>query len=441
MQQDNGNNKYKANRLLTAVFILFTAATILRYLFRDSFVAALLAFTAEAALIGGIADWFAVTALFRKPLGISWHTAIIPSNRDKIIEKVSELVNNELLSIESISSKLESLSLTDAVADGLLGSLDKALIENKFEGLFGDKAGKFDNAGLAASINDFISNGLKKEGISNEIRSLLLKAFEEGKHKEWLSGLVSKAIEIAKKDTTREKIYKVLRDQERYNESNTGAGSFFIKRLLSMSRKSKHSNLINIAALLQNELIEILTELSKPSSPVFIKLADNAASLLEHLDEDQTLLDLLQTWKNGILERLGLLEALQQLLTSAIESENRRQEAALWIADNIDNYRNRLKTDEAIKKSTEDMLKNMLQKVIVSEHHLIGEIARETLGAFSNEKLIDFINEKVGNDLQWIRINGSIVGAVAGIAIYLFTHMLFNPYLLPLIQELPWLPH
>lgn len=441
MKQGKGNNKHKANRLLTAVFVLFIAATALRYFFRDSFIAALLAFTTEAALIGGIADWFAVTALFRKPLGISWHTAIIPNNREKIVEKVSELVNNELLSVEAISSKLESLSLTDAVADGLLGTLDRALLENKFQGILGDKAGNLDSAKLAASISDFISNGLKKEGISNEIRSLLLKSFEEGKHKEWLSGLVNKAIDIAKKDSTREKIYKLLREQERYNESNKGAGSFFIKMLLNMSRKSKHSNLISIAALLQNEIIEILIELSKPSSPIFIKLADNAESLLEHLDEDQTLLELLQTWKNGILERLGLLEALQQLLASAVESENRRQEAARWIAGNIDHYRNRLKTDEDIKKSTEDMLKIMLQKVIVSEHHLIGEIAKETLGAFSNEKLIDFINDKVGNDLQWIRINGSIVGAVAGIIIYLFTHLLFNPYVLPLIQKIPWLPY
>ncbi len=441
MQQGNDNNKYKANKLLAAVFILFTAATALRYIFRDGFFAALLAFTAEAALIGGIADWFAVTALFRKPLGISWHTAIIPNNREKIIEKVSELVNNELLSVEAISSKLESLSLTDAIADGLLGTLDKALLENKFQDMLGDKTGRLDSAKLAGSISDFISNSLKKEGISNEIRMMLLKSFEEGKHKEWLSGLVNKAIEIAKKDSTREKIYKLLREQERYNEVNKGAGSFLVKMLLNLSRKSKHSNLISVAMLLQNELIDILTELSNPSDPLFIKLADNTASLLEHLDEDRTLLELLQTWKNGILERLGLLEALQQLLTSAVESENRRQEAARWIAGNVDHYRNRLKTDEDIKRSTEEMLKNMLQKVIVSEHYLIGEIAKETLGAFSNKKLIDFINEKVGNDLQWIRINGSIVGALAGIVIFLFTRLLFNPCLLPLIQRIHWLPY
>jgi uncharacterized membrane-anchored protein YjiN (DUF445 family) len=435
MEQNKGNNLYKANILLAAVFVLFAAATALKYFYRESFAAGLLAFTAEAALVGGIADWFAVTALFRKPLGISWHTAIIPNNRDKIVEKVTELVSNELLSIESVSAKLEALSLTDAVSGGLLGALDKALLENKFQDLFGEKAGSIDSAKLAASVNSFIHDGLKKEGIAAEIRSLLVKSFEEGRHKEWIASLVKKAIEIAKKDATREKIYKLLREQERYNESNTGSGSFFIKMLLNLSRTSKHSNLLSIAKLLQDKLVEVLTDLNDPSDPVFVKLTENAENLLKQLDDDQTLLELLQKWKNGILERLGLLEALQQLLESAVESESRRQEAARWVAENMDNYRIRLKTDENIKAATEEMLRSMLHKVIVGEHHLIGEIARETLGAFSNERLAEFINEKVGDDLQWIRINGSIVGSIVGIVLYLFTHLLFNPYLLPLLQQ------
>lgn len=438
MQQGTGNNRNKANILLAAVFILFAAATALKYFYRDSFAAGLLAFTAEAALVGGIADWFAVTALFKKPLGFSWHTAIIPNNRDQIVEKVSELVSNELLSVEAIDRKLDSLSVADAIADSFLGNVDKALLENTFQDILGNKAGELDKVKLAATMDNFIKEGLKKEELSNEIRLLLIKAFEEGRHKIWLSKLVQKAIEIAKKGSTRERIYKLLKEQERYNEANTGAGSFFVKMLLNMSRNSKHSNLFSIAELLQRELVEVLAELSNPSHPVFVKLAENTAGLFKRLEEDQTLLDLLQTWKNGILKRLGLLEALQQLLVSAVASDIRRQEAALWLAGNIDSYRIRLKTVESIKKSTEEMLKSMLQKVIINEHHLIGEIAKETLDAFSNEKLIQFINDKVGDDLQWIRINGSIVGALTGIILYLFTHLLYNPYLLPLIQNILW---
>ena len=106
---------------------------------------------------------------------------------------------------------------------------------------------------------------------------------------------------------------------------------------------------------------------------------------MKRLDGDQTLLELLQTWKNGILEHLGLLEALQQLLTSAIESGFRKQEAAHWLNTSIDNYRERLKNDETIRSATEDMLGTVLQRVIINEHHLIGEIAKVTLCSFSNE--------------------------------------------------------
>lgn len=436
MPQGIQNNRNKANRMMFAFFILFIIATLIKQFYRDSFAAGLFAFAMEAALVGGIADWFAVTALFTKPLGFSWHTAIIPNNRDRIVDGISVLVSNELLSAKAVSSKLESINLVDSVVDGFLGKVDKLLLEDKFQDIFSNNTAELDSAKWAVKIDQFIKEGLSKEELSNDIRDMLVNAFHEGRHISWLSELIKKAIEIAKKDKTRDKIYKLLKEQERYNEAHAGAGSFFVRMLLSTSKRSKHSNLFSIADLLQQELIQTLEDLSKPSHPVFIKLTENAAALIQKLDEDKTLPQLLQTWKNGILERLGLLEALQKLLASAVDSENRKQEAANWLAGNIDQYRTRLKSDEGIKKSTEELLRTMLQKIIVNEHYLIGEIAKETLGAFSNEKLNKFIYDKVGDDLQWIRINGSIVGAAAGVLIYLFTHLLFNPYLLPFLQQL-----
>jgi len=435
MEQVRQPNKTRANILLIIFFILFVAATIIRHLYSGSFAAGFLAFTAEAALVGGIADWFAVTALFSRPLGISWHTAIIPNNRERIVSSVSSLVSSELLSVDALKGKLESLNLVDTLVDGLLAKLDKLLSEENFQEMIGDKAENLDKSKIAAYLDNFIKEGLKKEELSDDIRALLVKAFEDGRYKEWISGLVGKAVEIAKKDSTREKIYRLLREQERYNESSTRAGSFFVKMLLNMSRNSKYSNLFSISDLLQRELVKMLESIREPSNPVFIKLTECAEDLLKRLDGDQTLLELLQTWKNGVLEHLGLLEALQQLLTSAIESGFRKQEAAHWLTGSIDNYRSRLKNDETIRSATEDMLGTIMQRVIINEHHLIGEIAKDTLGAFSNEKLNKFFDDKVGNDLQWIRINGSIVGAAAGIIIYLFEHLLYAPYIMPFIGQ------
>ena len=91
------------------------------------------AFTAEAALIGGIADWFAVTALFKKPLGISWHTEIVPRNREQIIEKVSQMVGQELLSQDSIRTWIAGLKPADRLLDWFFENSGKPVLEDFFK--------------------------------------------------------------------------------------------------------------------------------------------------------------------------------------------------------------------------------------------------------------------------------------------------------------------
>ena len=429
-------NRSKANRLLIIVFILFVLATALRLAFKDNFAAGLLAFTAEAALVGGIADWFAVTALYRKPLGFSWHTAIIPNNRDRIIEKITLMVGDELLGVDSIKSKLSGLNITDVLLDRLSGSMDRASLEGHVQNLVSDNVELLDRAKITGGIDALIKENLKKENVSDEIRKLLVKAFDEGKHGSWLMLLLGKAVEIARRPTTREKIYKILKEQEKFNQEASGSGTFFVKMLLKVAHSSQHTNLVTISGLLQQELIDILEQLKNPEHPVFKKVMENSGELIAELDDSGILSLTIQTWKNGILERLDLLEALELMLSTIIESQLNRGEAAAWVASHLDQYRNDLKQDAEMREWIDGILREMLEKIIRSEHYLIGEIVKETLDTFTNERLNQFIEEKVGDDLQWIRINGSIVGASAGILIYLFANLVYTPYVVPVIHRL-----
>ena len=87
----------RANYVLAISFVAFIGATGLRYVYGDVFLAELLWHATQAALIGGLADWFAVTALFEKPLGIPWHTALIPRNRVKMIDALARTVETDFL--------------------------------------------------------------------------------------------------------------------------------------------------------------------------------------------------------------------------------------------------------------------------------------------------------------------------------------------------------
>ena len=430
------HNRNKANIILVSVFALFSILTVLKYIYRGSFTLELLAFTAEASLVGGIADWFAVTALFRKPLGFSWHTAIVPKNREKIIEKVSDIVSNELLSIEAVKNRLSGIELTDVILDRVSEVFDKTAMESSFREFFGDKADAVDKTKLTGDMESFIKEGLGKEDVSSWIRGMLVGSFSEGRQREWLSALLVKAAEIAARPATRERIYSILKKQEKLNEASTGAGTFFVRTLLNVSRSSKHTNLITISEILQKELVDTLSQIGNRSHPIFGRLVENSAHFVERLDEDDVLVQVIQTWKNGVLERVDLAETLEKLIASVIESRMHRDEAAEWLASHLDGYWSELRTDAGMKQWVDDMLKNMLEKIIKNEHHLIGEVVSETLESFTNERLVRFIEEKAGNDLQWIRINGSIVGAVAGVLLYLFTNLFYGPYVVPLIHRL-----
>ncbi|MPM90495.1 hypothetical protein SDC9_137616 [bioreactor metagenome] len=69
------------------------------------------------------------------------------------------------------------------------------------------------------------------------------------------------------------------------------------------------------------------------------------------------------------------------------------------------------------------------------EHHLIGRVVKSVLGHFSNSDLSQFVEVKAGNDLQWIRINGSIVGGIVGMLLYGFLQGVYEPYVLPIIRS------
>lgn len=431
------NNRNKANIILASVFLLFAAATVLRIYIGSDFYVELTAFIFEAALVGGIADWFAVTALFRKPLGFSWHTAIIPNNRDKIVAKVSELVQNELISPEALTEKLTLLHPTEMVLDRLGEMLDPAFLEKQLSGFVADKVQSLDRGQISRSIDTMVRENLKKEGISVEIGNLLSGAIDRGNHRTWLLGMLRKAAEIAAKPETRDKIYHVLDEQGKYSSENaSNAVAFFIKAVLNISNSSEHTNLRAISGVLQNELVQMLKELAHEDHPVFIKLQQKFEDLVKGLDSDESLTAAIQTWKNGILDRIDLVDSLNTLLSTAVQLQLDRNEAAAVVAAELDKYSRDLKKDDGMKKLVDGAVRTILGKIIADEHHLIGEIVGETLGAFTNERLNAFIEDKAGEDLQWIRINGSIVGAAAGALLFLFVNLLYQPHIVPFLQNL-----
>lgn len=432
------NNKNKANIILLTVFILFVIARIIKHTFSSSLAADYIAFVLEAALVGGIADWFAVTALFRKPLGFSWHTAIIPRNRDKIVEKVAELVERELIGLDTLTERLAVVNPTDIILDRVSGILSVDFLQEKLSGFLSDKAAKLDTAEISHSIEKLVKDNLSKEGIAVEIRNALVGSVIHNKHADWLSSLARAAEKAVQKPSTRDQIYQIVVRQEKNSDKlQSDASSFIVKTIMNISNNSEHTNPWAISGILQAELANLLAKLESDTDPVFKKLSGKFASFVENLDnDDNALTQAVQIWKNGVIEQLDLVENLQVLINAVVQSQLDRNEVSALIAEQILNYKTALNENETLRNMTDDVIRSMMKKIIANEYHLIGDVVRETLGAFTNERLNKFVEDTAGEELQWIRINGSIVGAAAGLLIFPFTDLLYQPYIVPLIQRL-----
>ena len=122
-------NKKKADIILAALILIFLVMAVLKHYYGEPFFLRMMIYVVEAALVGSIADWFAVTILFKKPLGLPVNP-IIPTNKDKILNSLSTVVNNNLLNMDYIQSTIEAIPISKI----LISAIDDTDIVNKAKG-------------------------------------------------------------------------------------------------------------------------------------------------------------------------------------------------------------------------------------------------------------------------------------------------------------------
>ncbi len=420
----------KANRVLAMVFGLFAAAAAARYHYPDSLAAHIVFVVAEAALVGGLADWFAVTALFRRPLGFPWHTALIPRSREKIIAAISGAVQNELLSKESIKRRLAGVRLVDVLV-GWLEEGDRQTLLPALAARYAQAA--WDSLDIPAAARygqKWLKAFLFEADLAAHSRRGLSWALATGRADRFIEYLLAELAAAAAQDSTRLAIERYL-DQYARN----AARSWWQKLVLGLAEATNTLNTAEAAAVLHGELLLLLGDLAAPGHPIRVWVRARLAAAVGRLESDPEWAANIETWQKGLAGRLRLEEALIAIATLAVRNAPpewpaawaERQAGKLWAA---------FKADAAMRDWVEEQLQTALGRFIDSEHELVAVVVREALARLSDEDLNLFIEDKAGEDLAWIRINGSVVGGVVGLLLFLFTRYLYDPYVVSWVHSL-----
>lgn len=381
------------------------------YPYQGVFWGGLLTSGSTAALVGGLADWFAVNALFRRPLGIRpgriFRTEIIPRNRERIYSALSDMVQDELLSQEALKNKLTTFDFSVPIikiweAEGRQGFeapltqlLQQVLpnlqlgvegLEKESEHILRDE--NFQQASLTSFVGEVLTKILNsvegKKIIETVMRCLSVWAQSPEVHN-WLVRWLENAI-------------------SRYVNENSS------RKFLTMFLPEPSV----LGSKLQDQIESYLLVSARYEVPAWLKnkvdelCLGNSASLPKVLNK---------YLQQGMKSLHNVLNQMFEAPESALKiSGLLLNQGEAWVA--------KLKESPEERRKFNAQVQALLIPLIENQHERIGKFVREGLDRYSDEMLVELIESKTGEDLQMIRINGSVVGGLAGMLIYLVNWLL-----------------
>ena len=407
LSEKSHDNKYKATAVLCICAILAVVTSIWDS-HGGNFFSGLLSRGFIAATIGGLADWFAVTAIFKKPLGIGWRTDILRRNRPRIMGALRDFIAGDLLSRQNIMRTLDKEDFSAMLITYLdeRGGREKAwaivdvLLSKTVHGVDADKLmGRFEKP-LRDALHKIDLAPIVKKGLDgvncDDSRKIIIQA---------LSPLVRPM--IMDDDVQSIIMAHIKNARESYEGENSMRQAMFDYLDLSDEK------LLEIA---DEHINEWLINLENGEGEIYGKIDGAIHEQIASMEENTAIYGALEKWKNERIDNLDMRALARERIQDIIAHDyaSWRNEARRIFDAYIDDFKNsderRLKFDRWIK--------SFLDRLVDEHHDIIPRTIDEYLNKMSDDEIIEFAQSKVDNDLQIIRINGSIVGALVGMALY-----------------------
>lgn len=399
----------RTRRLATALLITMLAVLILTnvYLSVHPSVGYVRAF-AEAAVVGALADWFAITALFRQPLGLPIpHTAIVPRNKERIGESLGRFVESNFASPEVVAAKLASVDLSEKLATWLSKQGRTDLFTDHVTRLIPELLGSVDERHLQR----FVSAGVLEKTSHIDLGPLLGEALmmltAEKRHQRLLDNLLREADEYITANEPR------IRDRVRENTA------WFWQRV-SMDEKVAES----VVAALREVVGEIARD---PEHPLRLRLDAAISKLASDLATSPEYREQIVAHTRKLLEypalrdyAAGVWRDVCDGMREDINSEGSAIKA--WMRGIMQSGTNTILQDQGLRERLNNWMRDVLVEAVESHQRDVGRLIADTVREWDTETVTHRIERQVGEDLQYIRINGTLIGGLIGLTIYTIAH-------------------
>ena len=396
--------KYKmfATGLFVLMAVLFVVMTILEKKNPAHWIGYIRAFS-EAAMVGALADWFAVTALFNYPLGIKIpHTNLIENSKERIGDNLGNFVVENFLSPQNIRPYIQKIKISNFVGDWLSKERNQEILMKEVSNIVLDILNKLDDAVVVAFIGKKAKEMSDDLKINQIIGNGLEYILDKKDHQRFITSL-SKQI----------KDY-VLNNQEMVKERVKSESYFLIPKFVDNGIAEK------ITKGLSTYFEEV--ELDENHS-LRNEITQKLYSFSKEIQTEEKWVEEFRSIKNDFLKE----EKIQQYSTDIwnsikkslfTELEENQSSLKNYIRKNLAELSQNLKTDEVLQNKIDHWVQATAYKYILKNTHQFGALISSTVGNWEGKELSAKMELEVGKDLQFIRVNGTIVGGLVGLIIY-----------------------
>jgi uncharacterized membrane-anchored protein YjiN (DUF445 family) len=400
--------KYKAfaTGLFLLMALLFVVTTILQKHNSSHWIGYVRAFS-EAAMVGALADWFAVTALFRHPLGLPIpHTNLIESSKQQLGDNLGGFVVSNFLSPQNIRPYIQKLKISNFVGEWLGKEKNQEVLIKNLSDIVLDILNKLDDATVSLFISKKVTEMTDDIKLNSIVGNGIHYILEKNDHQRIITSLSSQ-------------IKTYITENDEMIKSRVRKGSYsFIPAFVDHK----------IADKIASGLADFFREIEEdPEHELRNLITGKIYEFSTDLKEDPKWDQEFKNIKNDLLKADKLNEYSNDIWISikrTLIEELQQDDSSLkkYLSKNLDEFSQNLKTNEGLQDKIDNWVRVTAYKYILRNTHQFGNLISSTVGNWQGKELSEKLELEVGKDLQFIRVNGTLVGGLVGLIIYTISH-------------------
>jgi uncharacterized membrane-anchored protein YjiN (DUF445 family) len=359
---------------------------------------------AEAAMVGGLADWFAVTAIFRRPFGLPIpHTAVIPKSQGRIADALGAFIAENFLAPALVAERVAKQDMAMAlgrwlsdrdqlgrVADGLVGAIP-AILDT------------LDDATVAEFLRKQAASPLASQQIAPAIGNMLEALAAQGKHQVLLDAALAEG-------------WKWLEENQEAIRARVRDRTGWLWRMLAVDAQASGAMI--------GAMEDLIAEAARdPDHPLRRRVTDILARFAGDLKNDPVMHARIATVTGEVLSHPAVSDALDAAwahVKEALRKDLAKEDSQLraWALEGLRRLGEGLTEDATVRDALNDRLRALVVELAARHGTDVSRLVSETIRAWDADTIVQKLEQNVGRDLQFIRLNGTVIGGLVGLLLH-----------------------